>query len=209
MFGFKIKAVTIGLAALAFGGTLSVGTAPARAQNYYEGYEYGPGRPLGIVGSRRNALGSVNPLPQYRGSYHPGYGRAYRSAPRQVYRGYPQARYGYRGDRRYGARYGNAYRPIRHYGPRQGYRPVGVYGPQYGYGPRYRYGYGGDPYYRRSSNGAAVAGLIGGLAIGATAANAARPVYNQRLAYGNCWLERRRTVNRNGTVRIRRVQVCG
>jgi hypothetical protein len=206
MFGFKIKAVTIGLAALAFGGTLSVTTAPAQAQNYYEGYEYGPGRPLGIVGSRRNALGSANPLPQYRGAYNPGYGRAYRAAPRQVYRGYPQARYGYRQG---GARYSNAYRPIRHYAPRAGYRPVGVYGPRYGYAPRHRYGYAGYPYYRRSSNGAAVAGLIGGLAIGAIAANAARPAYSQRPAYSNCWLERRRTVNRYGTAQIRRVRVCG
>jgi hypothetical protein len=102
-----------------------------------------------------------------------------------------------------GFRGGYAYR-----GARYGYRGVGYYGPRYRYGyygPRYGYGY---PYYRRSNGGAVAAGLIGGLALGAIAANAARPVYYQRPVYADCWVERRRAYTRRGNVVIRSVRVC-
>jgi hypothetical protein len=198
MFGFKIKALTIGLAALAFGGTLTVPSGPANAQGYY----VRPGRAPVVVG--RPAFRPVY-APGVRRAYRPGFRRAYypgyRRAVRPAYYGYRPVRHGYRRAGFYGPRYGHGYRPVGYYGRRyrHGY-----------YGPRYRYGYYGYPYYRRSNNGgAAVAGLIGGLALGAIAANAARPVYYQRPAYSNCWFERRRTVNRYGTVKIRRIRVCG
>jgi len=85
-----------------------------------------------------------------------------------------------------------------------GYRPVGYY-PRYGGYPYY-------PYYRRRSNaGAVAAGLIGGLAIGALAANAARPAYYYpaTTVATSCWIERRRAFDRFGRRVITRVQVCG
>ena len=84
-----------------------------------------------------------------------------------------------------------------------GYRPVGYYP---GYYP-YRY-----PYYRRRSNaGAVAAGLVGGFALGALAASAARPAYYYpaTTVATSCWVERRRTYDRWGRLVIRSVQVCG
>ena len=92
-----------------------------------------------------------------------------------------------------------------------GYRPVGYYGGygyhRVGYYDGYRY-----PYYRRRSNtGAVAAGLIGGLALGAIAANAARPAYYYpaTTVATSCWIERRRAFDRFGRRVITRVQVCG
>lgn len=90
------------------------------------------------------------------------------------------------------------------YGGYYGYqRPYGYYGRPYGYYGR-PYGYYGRPYYRRRNNGAAVAaGVIGGLALGAIAAQAARPAY-----YPTCYLQPQRVVNRYGRVVYRNVRVC-
>lgn len=105
---------------------------------------------------------------------------------------------GYYGGYPYGGYYG-------------GYRPA-YYGGYYG-GYRRAY-YGGYPYYRyrRNNGGAIAAGVIGGLALGALAATAAQPYYASpyyaRPVYAQCWLERRRAVNRWGNVVVRRVRVC-
>jgi hypothetical protein len=129
-----------------------------------------------------------------------------------------------------------------YYGYRPYAGPSGIYGsggyyPGYGYGGYDRgYGYGyGYPYYRhrRSNGGAVAAGLIGGLALGTIAAQAARPAYGYRRAYygrpayyyprnrsyrrarvyrqayAGCWIRRQRIVNRFGAVVVRRVRVCG
>ncbi|BBF91679.1 hypothetical protein [Blastochloris tepida] len=83
----------------------------------------------------------------------------------------------------------------RHYGPRH-------YGPRPGpyYGPRPYYGRG---YYRGWDNGGAVAaGVLGGLALGALAAQP-RGVY-----VAECWIEQRRVVTRSGRVVWRDVEVC-
>ena len=55
------------------------------------------------------------------------------------------------------------------------------------------------------------AGLIGGLALGALAANAARPAYYDpsTTVAQTCWIERRRAYDRFGRRMISRVQVCG
>ncbi|WP_147706906.1 hypothetical protein [Microvirga massiliensis] len=101
------------------------------------------------------------------------------------------------------------------------HRPVYGYGGPYGYryAPAYRNGYYGRPYYgygypyyhhRRSNGGAVAAGLIGGLALGALAAQAARPAYAYpvRTRYRDCFVERRRVVTRGGRVVVRRVRTC-
>ena len=88
--------------------------------------------------------------------------------------------------------YGGAYRPWRGaYYPgvyRRAYYGSALWG---GYGYPYGYGYGyGYPYYGGyyDNGGAVVAGLIGGLALGAIANAATHPVY--RTA-GDCFYERR------------------
>jgi hypothetical protein len=55
-----------------------------------------------------------------------------------------------------------------------------------------------------------VAGLIGGLALGAIASAAARPAYRPATyrSYDNCFFERRRVVTRSGNAVIRRVRTC-
>ena len=109
------------------------------------------------------------------------------------------------------------------YGGNYGYRSA-YYGPRYGYGYGYRPAYYGSRYYggyypyrsyRRGYNGGAVvAGLIGGLALGAITSAAANPYYygGYSPAYYSpartCYVERRRIVNRYGRVGIRRVQTC-
>jgi hypothetical protein len=117
--------------------------------------------------------------------------------------GYPA--YGYGHPWGYGRPWGYGYRPAYGYGYAPAYR-YGYYGrPYYGYG----YGY---PYYRRRHNygGAVAAGLVGGLALGALAAQAARPayVYPVRTRYRDCSIERRRVVTRGGRVVVRRVRTC-
>ena len=85
----------------------------------------------------------------------------------------------------------------------------------------YGYGYSGRVYHRDRPNygGAVAAGVIGGLALGALAATAARPAYGYGApAYGyaepsygygpECFVERRRRVNRFGEVVVRDVEVC-
>jgi hypothetical protein len=88
-----------------------------------------------------------------------------------------------------------------------GYYGHGYYGHPVGYGGYYGGGYGYHRpyvYHRRRNNGAAVAaGLIGGLALGAIAAQAARPAY-----YRTCYTQPQRVVNRRGRVSVRNVQVC-
>jgi hypothetical protein len=115
------------------------------------------------------------------------------SADAQTYYG-PGAGWG-------GSPYGGYWGGHRGYGYRgaYGYRPVGYYG-----------GYG-RPYYRRHANsGAVAAGLVGGLALGAIAANAARPAYYYSAPVAtSCWIERRRAFDQFGRRVITRVQVCG
>ncbi len=108
-----------------------------------------------------------------------------------------QGRHGwYGGSGSRGQAWGRSYRPNYAYGAPRAYSRA------YRYGPAYSGGY--NPYYRRSSNGGAVAaGVIGGLALGAIAANAARPAY-----YGDCWTERRRTVDQWGRYVYAPVRVC-
>ncbi|MGO4387622.1 hypothetical protein AB4Y85_08800 [Microvirga sp. 2YAF29] len=119
-------------------------------------------------------------------------------APRFGGRAYgpPGAYYRYRG--------GYGYRPA--YGYRSGY-----YGRRYGGYPYY--GYRGG--YRYYNGGAAAAGLVGGLALGAIAGAASNPYYHgsgyYRPAYyapGHCVVERRRVVNRYGRVVFQRVRTC-
>ena len=90
---------------------------------------------------------------------------------------------------------------------------------QWGWGPRYggyHYGYRHRPYY--GGGGAVAAGLIGGLAIGALAA---RPAYGYApvgyyggyapVAYGyggECFVERRRTIDPWGRVIVRKIRTC-
>lgn len=107
---------------------------------------------------------------------------------------------------RHGGYYGGGFaRPVGFYGGHRYARPVGFYGPRYGYGY-------GPRYYRRGYNGGAVAaGLVGGLALGALAANAYRPAYYG--AYGTpvateCVVQRRRFVDDFGRVFVRRERVC-
>ena len=85
---------------------------------------------------------------------------------------------------------------------------------QWGWGPRYGYGYGYRPYY---GGGAVAAGLVGGLALGALAARPAYayPYYGGGYAPvgyygggGECFIERRRTVDPWGRVIVRRVRTC-
>jgi len=113
------------------------------------------------------------------------------------------------GPRRFsqGARY---YGPqSRYYGPRYGgYRPA-YYGRRYYRGYPYRY------YRRGYDGGAVVAGLLGGLALGAIASPyyygygpAYYPSYQPAYFGSYCVLERRRVVNRYGRLVWRRVQVC-
>jgi len=109
-----------------------------------------------------------------------------------------------------GRGYWGGYRPAGYWG---GYRPYGYWGGYrpVGYYPRYGYGYGYPYYYRRRSNaGAVAAGLVGGLALGAIAANAARPAYYypSTTVAASCWFERRRAFDRFGRRVITRVQVC-
>jgi hypothetical protein len=88
--------------------------------------------------------------------------------------------------------------------------PYGIVRPYHGYGYR--------PHYRRGSDvgGAAAAGVIGGLALGALAA---RPAYSYPTRPGgyyganaydepDCYTVRRRFVDDWGRVIIRREQIC-
>ena len=79
---------------------------------------------------------------------------------------------------------------------------------QWGWGPRYggyHYGYRHRPYY--GGGGAVAAGLIGGLAIGALAA---RPAYGYApVGYGGeCFVERRRTIDPWGRVVVSKIRTC-
>jgi hypothetical protein len=90
-----------------------------------------------------------------------------------------------------------------HWGYGRWHRPVGFY-------HRHHYGYPYGYYRRRSSGGAIAAGLIGGFALGALAASAARPAYYYPATFGTtCWIERRRAFDPWGRLVIQRVQVCG
>jgi hypothetical protein len=94
------------------------------------------------------------------------------------------------------AYYGGGYYPggYGYYGRPVGY---GYYGRGYGYHRPYVY------HRRRNNGGAVAAGVIGGLALGAIAAQAARPAY-----YRTCYTQPQRAVNRHGRVFIRNVRVC-
>ena len=112
------------------------------------------------------------------------------------------------GPRFYGGRYYGSRAYDRGYYGRRYYRPA-YYGRRYYGGYPYRY------YYRRGyDGGAAVAGLIGGLAIGTIAGAVTSPFYYgspyYRPAYyaPRCVYERRRVINRYGRPVLRRVQVC-
>ena len=97
-----------------------------------------------------------------------------------------------------------AYVPARHYGGYGGWGR-GYHRPHYGYGPAYDGGYGYDPGYvyedRGSDAGAAVAGLIGGMALGAMVTGATR-------ASHRCHIVTRSVRNHSGHVHLRRVRVC-
>jgi hypothetical protein len=161
----------------------------------------------------------------YRGRAHPGgwvgrpavrphlggYRAAYRAAPAfRSYRG--GYRVAYRPGRGYYApAYRAGYYPYARPVYRAGYyryaRPAFGYGYGYGY-PYYYGGYYPRPYY--DNGGAVVAGLIGGLALGAIAGAAARQTYRPATygPAGRCFYERRRIVTRNGNVVMRRVRSC-
>lgn len=129
----------------------------------------------------------------------------YFSSPR--YRAAP-----YYGGRYYRSRYYGGYRRA-YFGPRYyGYRRAAYYPRRYGYyGPRYGYYRHPYRYYRRGfdGGGAVVAGLIGGLALGALANPYYGPAYYRPAFYApQCVIERRRVVNRYGRYVWRRVQVC-
>lgn len=181
------KLLLAGVAALTMGGATLTATS-AEAQIYYP-----PGAGWGATPYQGGAWGA-----QRLGAY----GGAWRG---QRVGGYYGGHRGYYGGHRVGGYYGG-YRP----GFYGGYRPVGYYGGyrSVGYYPRYGY-----PYYRqrRSNAGAVAAGLIGGLALGAIVANAARPAYYYpaTTVATSCWIERRRMYTRRGRVVIRQVQVCG
>ena len=74
----------------------------------------------------------------------------------------------------------------------------------------YGHAYGGGPYaYRRHHSGrnaAVAAGVVGGLALGALAAGAARPAY--AVPAEECYTVRRRFVDDWGRVYFRRQTVC-
>lgn len=154
---------------------------------------------IGLAGLTATAFVGASAVPAHAQGFYPGgYG----------HRGWGGPAYGYRAGPRWG--YGPGYRPA--------YRPA--FGPRYGYGygPRpywggYRpgyYGYGyGNPYgYYRSydNSGAVVAGLIGGLALGAIA-NAPR-TYRPVAYQPHCWYQPRRVVNRYGALVVRQVRTC-
>jgi len=172
---------TLTVTALVFGGTVAMQSAPASAQVYRGVPVYQGGYLRYMPGPRIDGVPRVG---------RPGF--AYRG-------GYVGPRYGW----------GGGYRPA-YYGPRygRGYR-TGYWGPRYGYyGGYYPYGY-----YRRSydGGGAVVAGLIGGLALGAIINAATQPAYYRSAyypAYNNCFYERRRIVTRTGNVIVRRVRTC-
>lgn len=81
----------------------------------------------------------------------------------------------------------------------------------YGYAPRYAYGPGPYYYRRRSNGGAVAAGVIGGLAIGALAAGAlaaptyAAPVYGYGPA---CRIVRRQSYDYYGRLVTTDTRVC-
>lgn len=80
----------------------------------------------------------------------------------------------------------------------------------------HRYGYYGHHYGYRPNTGAVAAGVIGGLALGALAAQSYRapayaPVgyYGRPVAYGRrCFVERRVRINRFGERVVRHVRIC-
>lgn len=91
--------------------------------------------------------------------------------------------------------------------------PYGVVRPSYNYGYRsYDYGYR-RPYYRHhhhNNGGAVAAGVIGGLALGALAAQPAYPTYYGTSTYvePSCYTVRRRFVDEWGRYVVRRERVC-
>jgi hypothetical protein len=156
---------------------------------------------IGLAGLAACVAIDVAVAPAQAQGYYPGYGyRGWGGG----YRGWGGPGYGYRQAYRWG--YGPGYRPA--YGPAYGYG----YGPRpywRGYRPAY-YGYGyGNPYgyYQPYDNGGAVvAGLIGGLALGAIA-NAPR-TYRPVAYQPRCWYQPRRIVNRYGALVVRQVRTC-
>ena len=156
----------------------------------------------GLAGLAASITVSASAAPaQAQGFYPGGFDRGW-GGP---YRGWGGPAYGYRPAYRWG--YGPAYRPAfapygYGYGPRpywRGYRPA-----YYGYGYGNPYGY----YQPYDNGGAVVAGLIGGLALGAIASapRAYRPVAYQPV--GRCWYQPRRIVDRYGAVVVRQVRIC-
>lgn len=152
---------------------------------------------IGLAGLVASVAVSASAVPAQAQGFYPG----------GPYRGWGGPAYGYRPAYRWG--YGPAYRPAYGpygygYGPRpywRGYRPA-YYGYGYGYGNPYGY------YGSYDNGGAVVAGLIGGLALGAiaNAPRAYRPAAYQPV--GRCWYQPRRVVNRNGAVVVRQVRTC-
>jgi len=182
----SVSVKTLSAAILIFGGAMGLQSAPASAQIYQGvpvfdgGYlRYRAGPPIGS--------GFAAPTVNYRPAVAGGW-----SGPRYGWGGGP---------------YGPGY-----YGARSGWGG-GYYRPAF-YGPRYGYhgGYYPYRYYRRGwdGGGAVAAGLIGGLALGSIISAANNPYYYRPTYYRptNCFVERRRVVNRYGKVIVRRVQTC-
>lgn len=113
----------------------------------------------------------------------------------------------------------------------RGYRGGGYYGGYRGFYGGHRGFYGYRHYNRGFGGGALAAGLIGGVALGAIAANSypygygygyggyypatyAQPVYYGGYGgygggYGGCWIERRVRFTPWGERVVRKVQICG
>ena len=110
-----------------------------------------------------------------------------------------------------------------YYGSGWGYGSGLTVGVGSGYYPS-SYRYRDGRYYRRQDNtGAAIAGLVGGLAVGALAAQAYQPYYAQPYSYypsttyyggygggyaQNCWIERKRLKTNSGKPLYQDRTVC-
>lgn len=213
---FSIKVPLIGLATLALGFAAPIESADAQFGGH--GFRGGGGFHGGGFRGGGFRGGGFQGGGFRAGGFHPGWGGGVRPG----WGGGIRPGFGYRPAVYARPAYGwGGYRPVNVWRPRYyGYRsPSYGYGyryPSYGYGypayyGGYGYGYGYPGYgYYNDGGGAVVAGLIGGLAIGAIANAVNQPTYRRSYyrTASNCHDVRRRIVNRYGHVSHRWVQVC-